>query len=172
MEVQLHMNKTEKAARGAGTPGRQMETAALSETTISQSNYTRTGEPKQGFVESLLPQGVANALSSRELVQLTGFRSVRELQAEIAREREAGALILSTCRNGGGYFIPSDGVEGTREMCAFVATLRARAFHTLKALKTAREVLQHIDGQLDLYDLEESVTVHEPPETLLPEKTV
>lgn len=161
-----------KAAPVLAHRERQTETAVLSETTISQNHYTKTREQEQGFVESLLPQGEANALSSRELVQLAGFRSVRELQAEIAREREAGALILSTCRNGGGYFIPSDGAEGTREMCAFVATLRARAFHTLKALKTAREVLQHIDGQLGLDDLEEGVTVHEPPETPLPEKTV
>lgn len=166
------MNKREKAARGAATPGRQTETAVLNETTISQSNYTKTGEQEQGFVESLLPQGEKKALASRKLVKLTGFRSVRELQAEIAREREAGALILSTCRNGGGYFIPSDGIEGVHEMSEFVATLRARAFHTLRSLKTVREVLQHIDGQLGLDDLEEGVTVHEPPETPLPEKTI
>lgn len=166
------MNENKRSRPSVAAPRRQAETAVLSETTISQKHYTKTHEQEQRFIESLLPQGEANALSSRELVQLTGFRSVRELQAEIAREREAGALILSTCRNGGGYFLPSDGAEGTREMCAFVATLRARAFHTLKALKTAREVLQHIDGQLDLDDLEEGMTVHEPPETPLPEKTV
>lgn len=144
------MNKTKKAAPVLAHRERQAETAA----TISHNHYTKTHGQKQGFVESLLPQGEANALSSRELVQLTGFRSVRDLQFEIAREREAGALILSTCRNGGGYFLPSDGAEGTREMCAFVTTLRARAFHTLKALKAAREMLQHIDGQLGLEDFE------------------
>ena len=166
------MNENKRSRPSVAAPRRQMETAVLSETTISQNNYTKACQQEQGFIESLLPQGETKALSSKELVQLAGFRSVRELQAEIARERESGALILSTCRNGGGYFIPSAGAEGTREMCAFVATLKARAFHTLKALKTAHEVLQHIDGQLGLDDFEEDVTVHEPPETPLPEKTV
>lgn len=83
-----------KAAPVLAHRERQTETAVLSETTISQNHYTKTREQEQGFIESLLPQGEANALSSRELVQLAGFRSVRELQAEIAREREAGALIF------------------------------------------------------------------------------
>ena len=144
----------EKAARGADTPGRQTETAVLSGTTISQSNYTRSNEQEQDFVASFLPQGEANALPSSELVRLTGFRSARDLQAEIAREREAGALILSTCRGGGGYFLPADGEAGQREISAFVATLQSRAVNTLRVLKTAREALQSLDGQVSLNDLE------------------
>ena len=148
------MNKTEKVARGAGTPGRQTETATLCKISISQSNYTMSHRHEQGLVSSFLLQGEANALPSNELVRMTGFRSVRDLQAEIAREREAGALILSTCRNGGGYFLPADDEEGQREISAFVATLQSRAVHTLKALKTAHEALQNIDGQVSLSDLE------------------
>ncbi len=102
----------------------------------------------------MLLQGEQNAISSTELVRLTGFKSVRELQNEIARERETGALILSTCRNGGGYFLPSPGEAGRREISAFVATLRARAINTLRALKAAREALEGLDGQVSLDDLE------------------
>lgn len=148
------MLKTERAAHGAGTPGRQEEAAELSKTTTPQNKYTTPLKPEQGFVASLLPQGEANALSSRKLVQLTGFRSVRDLQNEIAREREAGALILSTCRNGGGYFLPADGEAGQCEISAFVATLQARAINTMRALKTAREALQSLDGQVSLSDFE------------------
>lgn len=77
-----------------------------------------------------------------------------KLMTEIAREREAGALILSTCRNGGGYFLPSDGDAGKREIAAFVATLRARALNTLRALKAAREALESLDGQVSIDDVE------------------
>lgn len=102
----------------------------------------------------MLLQGEQNALPSGELVRLTGFKSVRELQNEIAREREAGALILSSCRGGGGYFLPAPGEAGQREISAFVATLRARALNTLRVLKAAREALEGLDGQVSLDDLE------------------
>lgn len=147
------MKKTKNAAHGAGTPGRQ-ETATFDRATAFQSNFTTPQPRKQGFVESLLLQGEGNALPSGELVRLTGFRSVRELQNEIAREREAGALILSTCRGGGGYFLPGPSEAGQREISAFVATLRARAINTLRVLKAAREALEGLDGQVSLDDLE------------------
>lgn len=147
------MNEKRKAAHGAGTPGRQ-EAATFDRATAFQGKFITPSARKQGFVESLLLQGEENALPSGELVQLTGFKSVRELQNEIAREREAGALILSTCRGGGGYFLPAPGEAGQREIGAFVATLRARALNTLRVLKAAREALEGLDGQVSLDDLE------------------
>lgn len=147
------MKTKENAAHGAGTPGRQ-ETATFDRATAFQSNFTTPQPRKQGFVEALLLQGEENALPSGELVRLTGFKSIRELQNEIAREREAGSLILSTCRGGGGYFLPAPGEAGQREISAFVATLRARALNTLRVLKAAREALDGLDGQVSLDDLE------------------
>lgn len=133
--------------------GRQV-TATCDRATAVQDNFTTSQLRKQGLVESLLLHGEENAFPSSQLVRLTGFRSVRELQNEIAREREAGALILSTCRGGGGYFLPSDGEVGKHEIATFVATLRARALNTLRALKTAREALESLEGQVVLDDLE------------------
>lgn len=147
------MTAKEKAVHGAGTPGRQ-ETATFDRATAFQGNFITPQPRKQGFVESLLLQGEENALPSSELVRLTGFRSVRELQNEIAHEREAGAVILSTCRNGGGYFLPSPGDAGKHEIAAFVATLQARALNTLRVLKTAREALESLDGQVSIDDME------------------
>ena len=113
-----------------------------------------TGE-KQAFPVALrLNRGEKNAIPSRKLVILSGFRSVRDLQAEIAREREAGALILSTCRHGGGYFLPDEGEEGKREIRKFVATLAARAVNTLRAMKHAEKALKTIDGQMMILDSE------------------
>ena len=71
---------------------------------------------KQGFPVALrLKRGEKNAISSRKLAVLSGFRSERDLQSEIARERAAGALILSACRNGGGYFCQVKGKKADRK---------------------------------------------------------
>ena len=133
----------ERAKVGTALPGK-----------IPCNDLTTSVIRKQGLIESLLLQGEENAIASSDLVNLTGVKSVRELQLIIAQEREAGALSLSTCRGGGGYFLPSDGEVGKREIAAFVATLRARALNTLRALKTAREALESLEGQVALDDLE------------------
>lgn len=146
--------KTKRNARPAGSAAERAEAGTALTSKIPYNNFTISFTGKQGLIESLLLQGEENALPSGELVRLTGFRSVRELQNEIAREREAGALILSTCRNGGGYFLPSDGDAGKREIAAFVATLKARALNTLRALKAAREALESLDGQVGIDDME------------------
>ena len=86
-------------------------------------------------------QGERNAVPSRELRKWTGLKTNRELQIVIAKEREEGKLILSTCRNGGGYFAPSDGALGVSEIRSFIATLNNRAVNTQKALTAARKAL-------------------------------
>lgn len=145
---------TKRKARPAGSAAGQAEAGTALTGKIPYNNFTTSVPGKQGLIESLLLQGEQNAVSSSDLVHLTGVKSTRELQLIISQEREAGALILSTCRGGGGYFLPSDGEIGKREIAAFVATLRARALNTLRALKTAREALESLDGQVALDDLE------------------
>lgn len=145
---------TKRKARPAGSAAGQAEAGTALMGTIPYNKFTTSVTRKQGLIESLLLQGEENAISSSDLVNLSGVKSVRELQLIIAQEREAGALILSSCRGGGGYFLPSDGEVGKREIAAFVATLRARALNTLRALKTAREALESLEGQVALDDLE------------------
>lgn len=146
------MTEKRKARPAVGAAGQARVGTALTGT-VPCNKFTTSVTRKQGL-ESLLLQGEENAISSSDLVSMTGVKSIRELQLIIAQEREAGALILSTCRGGGGYFLPSDGEVGKREIAAFVATLRARALNTLRALKTAREALESLEGQVTLDDLE------------------
>ena len=101
-------------------------------------------------VADFLLQGEANAISTKLLVEMTGARSARQLRNIIERERLNGTLILSTVRNGGGYFLPSEGAEGKAEINAFVRTVHARAVNSLAILKSARQALQEIDGQQSL----------------------
>lgn len=124
---------------------------------VSQCNNS-TDTPNTQSILDFLPRGENNAIPSKTLAELSGCKSVRELQYRIAAERK-DHLILSTCRNGGGYYAPARGRAGRAEITAFVATLRSRALNTLAALKTAQAALQEIDheveGQLTLDGLED-----------------
>lgn len=90
------------------------------------------------IVADVLPAGKENAVSAEMLCSLLGFDTVRELQKEIARERAAGAVILSTCKEDGGYFLPGN----VREVKEFIKTLENRGRNTLMALESARKLLQ------------------------------
>lgn len=89
-------------------------------------------------VMEALNTGKENTISAQELCVYLGFNSVRELQSEIARERKAGAVILSTCQDGGGYFFP----ESDQEVRQFIKTLENRAKNTFEALRSARSFLR------------------------------
>lgn len=108
---------------------------------------------KQKFpVAALLGKGEENAIPSRRLLAMSGLGNNRSLRIEIEKERAAGALILSTCRGRGGYFLPvNDGEEGKREIERYVATLTARASSTFRTLKTARAAL---GGDPDQFTIE------------------
>ena len=89
-----------------------------------------------------LPYGRSNAIPSRALAQAMGFRSVRDLQKQIERERAAGAVILSDpC--GGGYYLSDDPAELAR----FTRTLNARARNTIRAAQSAQRALDAATGQ-------------------------
>lgn len=101
-------------------------------------------------VMEVLNTGKENAISAQELCVYLGFNRVRELQNEIARERKAGAVILSTCQDGGGYFLP----ENEREVRQFIKTLENRANNTFEALRSARRFLR----QQEVTEDEQSTT--------------
>lgn len=86
-------------------------------------------------IESLLPVGKENAVTTQELVKITGCGSARELQQHIAYEREHGAIICSG--SGRGYWKP----KNRQEIQQFVKTMNARALNTLKAAKGAKIAL-------------------------------
>ena len=122
-------------------------------TTASEAHSEHTiveGDRQPGEIEKLLLRGESNALRTADLVKQTGCRNNRELRARIERERLDGALILSTVRNGGGYFLPSEGLAGQYEIAGYVNTLTARAVSIFKTLSAARKALKRIEGQIPI----------------------
>lgn len=89
-----------------------------------------------GFtIASLLPVGKENAISTEDLVNITGCGSARELQQYIASEQKAGAVICSSTT--GGYFLP----ENRMEIAEFHRSLKNRAENTLIAIESAEKAL-------------------------------
>ena len=89
-----------------------------------------------------LQYGRENAIPSKTLAEVLGFRSVRELQKAVEQERAAGAVILSDpC--GGGYYLSDD----PEELRRFTRTLNARARNTLRAAESAQRALDAATGQ-------------------------
>lgn len=93
------------------------------------------------LIEGLLPFGRDNAVTTQELMRLTGCRTARELQQRIAHERERGAIICSG--SGKGYWRPKD----RQEIEQFIKTMKARALNTLKVIRGARQALKVPEGQ-------------------------
>ena len=89
-----------------------------------------------------LRYGKENAIQSKVLAEALGFRTVRDLQKQVERERAAGFVIISDpC--GGGYYLTEDPTELAR----FTRTLNARAKNTIKAAQSAQIALDAATGQ-------------------------
>ena len=99
----------------------------------------------------ILPTGKKNAISSKDLAFIMGFDNTRSLQADIAKSRDAGQVILSSST--GGYYLPAN----DEEIEEFIAVLRARAINTFKALRSAKMALEASKdmqmGQIQMDDI-------------------
>lgn len=96
---------------------------------------------------NLLPTGERNAISRRELMSITGYTD-RRLRKQIAAERRAGALILSSPdRNGGGYFRHEEG--NAAELRRFIVFMSNHGRSTFAVLKTARKTLAEMERKED-----------------------
>lgn len=132
------------AAMSAGV---STEATALQGASFSDCQLTTADKCRQaGFIETLLirygAHGAANAIRTTRLAEMAGCDK-RNLQSQVEQERASGALILSKCAQGGGYFLPADRAE----LVAFERTLRRRALGTLRSLRAARQALRIMEGQ-------------------------
>lgn len=114
--------------------------------------HTEEQSGKTDFlIEGLLPFGRENAVTTEQLVRMTGCGSARELQQRIAHERERGAIICSG--SGKGYWRPKD----RQEIEQFIKTMKARALNTLKVIRSARQALKVPEGQQSIDGSEQNV---------------
>lgn len=133
------MNKNEKARFVVATTERAAETAACSGAAISSSHST-TPCRRSPLVSDLLHAGAENALTLRELVQLTG-EDERSIRRRIQQERKDGKLILSDCQHG--YFLPA----GESDVRRFIGSMSRRAKEIVAVSRAAEDALLKLTGQ-------------------------
>lgn len=93
-------------------------------------------------ITQLLATGEANAKTARDLATITGL-TLREVTLQIAKERQDGAVILSS---GKGYFLPGN----IEEVLHFCRTMDSRAKNIYLASRSAKALLSQVPGQTDL----------------------
>ena len=142
----MNSKKRTPAVGGTATGAGTETTAGLTSIPFSQNTIDRSRN--QVKVADRLHRGAENAIATRDLMELCGCRTARQLQKQIERERAAGALILSATT--GGYYLPDDGDAGRAEILRYERTLHARAISTLQTLRSARRALRTLEGQLQM----------------------
>lgn len=103
------------------------EQIALQGFGLPEQNHITGNAEKQGHIAPLLPSGSAQAVSLRQLADITGL-STREVRRSIQRERMNGAAI---CEAGAGYFL----AETDEERRRWVRSMRGRARQILRAAR-------------------------------------
>lgn len=102
----------------------------------------------------ILPIGEENAISAKDLAARLGL-SEREVRARVSKELQEGAFCLSSMHRSGGYFRPSEGEKGRKELTRFYCRELARSRSSVRKLAAIRNALSQLDGQIDIFELVE-----------------
>ena len=97
--------------------------------------------PASSRIEDFIPHGAVNAITAREISQLTGL-SRRRVTLAIETARKSGILICSDSCNG--YFLPVTRAEAQR--C--IRALRSRWKHQARTLAAMERALMKAEGLL------------------------
>ena len=131
------MRDKEKAPAGVPAPTGAAGKGLSTGFPYSDSNTHRKGNP---LISDLLHAGAENALTLRELVQLTG-EDERSIRRRIQQERKAGKLILSDCQHG--YFLPA----GESDVRRFIGSMSNRAKEITAVSRAAEDALLKMTGE-------------------------
>ena len=105
------------------------------------------------MVAELLSEGYENRISREQLMRETGLNE-RDLYQQIANERLNGALILSTKKPGGGYWLPGN----LEEMKAYERWARSEA-------DSLDDILKPLQREIKKLEDEERNPMGEKPDT-------
>ena len=131
------MPTRKKAPAGADTP-----TGAAGKGLPTSFPYSKfnTHCGRNPLISDFLHAGTQNALTLRELVQLTGGDE-RTIRRRIQMERKLGKLILSD--NQSGYFLPASEYEVRR----FIRSMSNRSREIAAISRAAEDALAKLTGQ-------------------------
>ena len=150
------MQKKENAPAAAATATEAVEELCQITTPSTSTDYYSIG---RGRIASLLMCGEANKMTTKQLLQLTGLKTPRDLQTEIEQERCAGVPIITSIRDTYGYYLPAeDPAEALVELAEFLHYMDAKAKNTFRSAQAARTLYkllrQQLEGQLAIEQME------------------
>ena len=91
----------------------------------------------------LIPHGYDQRVLTKQLTSIGEFKTPRHLQRHIELLRNSGAVIASTCQDGGGYYIPQTALE----LRMYIQTCENRAESTLRSLEAAKQALKQMESE-------------------------
>ena len=95
------------------------------------------------MIKEILGSGKENIKTTKQLMSELKINNSRELIAIVNQERKDGAVILSTCGNNGGYYLPSEDDETKiEELKEFIKTMNCRKKELSKSTASAVKELQ------------------------------
>lgn len=90
-----------------------------------------------------IPTGEANAVTTAELLRLTGIPSVRALRKEIHQLREQGHIICASMEPPAGYYL----AENPQEAARFVPKHGEPPPEIGRAIRAAKKYIQETGGE-------------------------
>ena len=112
-------------------------------------------DKNDGIVSRWLSDEPEEVRTTKELLKLTGFKHKRDLQEQIARERQEGSMIVVGPH--GGYHLASEGKRGRDQMWSNYQTKFARGVRSLGTAAIFKLEIEeyHLSrgGQVSLEDL-------------------
>ncbi|MDL2300398.1 hypothetical protein LJC01_01995 [Clostridiaceae bacterium OttesenSCG-928-D20] len=102
--------------------------------------------------KSFIPVGEENAITTKNLLKISKMGNIRSLRQKIEQERKAGAVILSTRQNGGGYFLPSPGEKGRQEMQSHIRTIYSQIKNMVDSTHSTKQALNIPEEQIDFFE--------------------
>ena len=145
------MNGTEKAPADAATLAGTTAEATGGTGTTTKEQYSTAA----GCLARYLRCGSEHAISTAELMELTGCANERMLRESVEKERFAGVPILTKGGKHGGYFLPSaDADKAIVELENFIRLQKGKGIGCLRSMKPARRLLaelkQRVSGQEEM----------------------
>lgn len=145
-------NNKENARPNAATSERVKGEISIAANISPREQYIPEREKPQGLVADFLRMGAENAIHAKELANLVGCGTPRQLQHLVAQERRDGTLILSDTK--GGYYLPDTGLKGRSEIARYVGAMSRRAARICAVTEGARQALNVLYGQEEMQEME------------------
>ena len=130
----------------AATPGRVNEKVLSTEqNTLSvEDNSTESKRRQIGRIYESLPSGKENAIPGRDLANRLGISDLRNLTAQIERERRAKLPICAAqSSDGAGYYKAAN----PEELKEYIGTLGSRAYNLRRTIERLEDALAEWRGQ-------------------------